>query len=268
MALKLRRLSLELEFVYKMIKKGYYIVFLVFLIACNSENANDCFQVEGTIIETSFGVPEFTKIRTEGEVSLVIKQGSIQDVYLETGENLLSDISVSVQGETLVIKDDNKCNLVRDYGITRAFVTIPNLTEIRNSSSYDIKSEGVLDFPELLLVSNTSGGIDDVRKGGDFYLNINCENLKVSANGQSVFYISGNASNARLSFTDENPRFEGADLVVTDLRILQVSANKMIVNPQETITGTIRGTGDVISKNRPAVVKVEEAFTGKLVFED
>lgn len=251
-----------------MIKKNWYILLLIFIVACNSEKANDCFQSEGTIVEISYDVSAFSKVRIEGEVSLVIKQGSVQDVYLETGENLLSDVSIRVEGETLVIKDSNKCNLVRDYEITKAFVTIPNLTEIRNSSSYDITSEGVLSFPELLLVSNTSGGIDDVRKGGDFYLQINCDDLRVSANGQSVFYISGNASKATLSFTDENPRFEGANLLVDDLRILQVSANKMIVNPQEKIAGVIRGTGDVVAFNRPAIVEVEENYTGQLIFQD
>ncbi len=215
------------------------MVLLIFLVACNSEIGNDCFQAEGTIIETSFDVSEFTKVRIEGEVSLVIKQGSVQSVFLETGENLLNDITVTVEGKILVIKDSSKCNLLRGYGFTKAIVTVPNLTEIRNSSSFDISSEGVLVFPELLLVSNTSGGIDDVRKGGDFYLNIDCDELNVSANGQSVFYISGNASRARLSFTDENPRFECANLLINDLSILQVSANKMIVNPLEKISGII-----------------------------
>jgi hypothetical protein len=95
-----------------------------------------------------------------------------------------------------------------------------------------------------------------------------CDNLNVSANGQSVFYISGNANKARISFTDENPRFEGSNLIIDELEILQISANKMIVNPQEKISGVIRGTGDVDALNRPAIIEVEEFFTGRLVLQD
>ena len=248
--------------------KNYYIILFVLCVACNTENANDCFQVEGSIIETTFEVAEFTKLRIEGEVTLIVKQGVTQEVLIETGENLLSDVSVSLDGETLIIKDSNKCNFFRDYGITTAFVTSPNLTELRNSSSYDIIGDGVLSYPELSLVSNTTGGIDDVRKGGDFILQIDCEEFRVSANGQSVFYISGVTDMANLIFGDEAPRFEGAELIIGELSVRQRSANKMIVNPQEKITGVIRGTGDIIALHRPAIVEVEQFFTGQLIFQD
>ncbi len=251
-----------------MIKKSYYILVFIICIACSSENANDCFQASGSIIETTFPVSGFTKIRIEGEVSLIIKQGAVQEVLVETGENLLNDVYVGVEGETLVIRDENTCNLVRDYGITKAFVTTPNINELRNSSTYDITSDGILNFLELLLVSDTSEGIENARKGGDFYLSLNCENLAVRANGQSVFYLSGIATTAQIRFTDEAPRFEGAELQIGELTIFQRSANKMIVNPQNKIAGQIRGTGDVISVNEPPVVEVEQFFTGQLIFQD
>ena len=249
-------------------RKNCFILILISLLGCNSENANDCFQSVGSIVETTFPVSGFTKIRIEGEVSLIIKQGAIEEVVVETGENLFSDVSVTIQGETLVIRDSNFCNFVRDYGITKAVVTTPNITELRNSSSYDITGEGVLNFPDLLLVSDTSGGIEDVRKGGDFYLNLNCENLAVRANGQSVFYLSGTTKNAEISFTDEAPRFEGANLLIDELTFFQRSANKMIVNPQNKIAGEIRGTGDVIAVNEPPIVTVSQFFTGQLIFQD
>ena len=262
-------LNLELEYVFNMIKRTSYLLGILFcLIACNSESVGDCFQTEGAIIEKSYDLATFSEIRIVGEVSLVIKQGDVQEVLLETGENLLNDVYVSIEDETLIIKDENKCNLFRDYGLTKATVTVPNLVRIRNSSTYDVHSEGVLQFPELILVSNTSGGIEDVRKGGDFYINVECEELLISANGQSVFYINGHANKATISFTDENPRFEGRNLMVNVLEVSQVSANDMIVNPQEEIFGSIRGTGNVISVHRPEIVDVEEIFTGRLLFQD
>jgi len=251
-----------------MIKKSYYILVFIICVACSSENANDCFQTSGSIIQTTFPVSEFTKIQIEGEVSLIIKQGAVQEVLVETGENLLSSVFVDVVGETLVIRDESTCNLVRDYGITKVFVTTPNVNSLRNSSTYDITSDGVLNFPELSLVSNTTGGIENVRKGGDFYLSLDCENLIVNANGQSVFYLSGIAINTQISFTDEAPRFEGAELQIGELAIFQRSANKIIVNPQNRIVGEIRGTGDVIAVNEPPVVEVEQFFTGQLIFQE
>ncbi len=249
-------------------KKLIYILCIICCIGCNTENAPDCFQTQGNIISTQFEVPFFLKIRIEDDVSLVIRQGATQRVIIETGENLLNDVSVTVEDEILVIRDSNRCNLVRDYGITKAIVTTPDLKEIRNSSEFHVVGEGVLRFPFLQLVSNTTGGIENSRKSGDFTMTIECDDFRVAANGFSAFYIDGFAEKASIGFEDEVPRFEGRNLIINDLRILQRSANVMIVNPQERLRGEIRGTGDVISVNRPPIVEVEEFFTGRLIFQD
>ncbi|MCB0456575.1 MAG: head GIN domain-containing protein [Flavobacteriaceae bacterium] len=249
-------------------KKIIAIVTIGLLFSCNSENANDCFQTDGKIITTAFNVPNFQKIRIEDDVSLIIKQGITQEVLIETGANLLNDISVAVEGETLVIRNHNGCNLVRDFGITKAIVTVQNITEIRNSSIYHVVGEGELNVPFLRLVSNTTGGLTDSKKSGDFTLTIRCEDFRIEANGYSGFYIDGFSEKATIAFEDEVPRLEGANLIVNDLYVFQRSANKMIVHPVNRIRGVIRGTGNVISVQRPPIVAVEEFYTGRLIFED
>jgi Putative auto-transporter adhesin, head GIN domain len=247
--------------------KKFYFLLVLFSFACDSENAPDCFQLAGTIVQVPISVASFDKIRMEHNVSLVIRQGETQDVILETGENLLSDITVEVNDGILVLRDNNQCNYVRDFGITKVTVTAPNIVEIRNGSSYDVVGEGELNFPNLHLISNTTGGFEDIRKSGDFTMTINSENFTAEANGFSGFYIDGQTENATISFEDEWPRFEGAELIVDDLRIFHRSANKMIVNPQLSIRGRIIGVGDVISLNRPEIIEVEELYSGRLLFQ-
>ena len=62
-------------------------------------------------------------------------------------------------------------------------------------------------------------------------------------------------------------RVEASDLIIQNLNIFHRSTNKMIVNPQQSITGEIRSLGDVISKNIPPVVEVTEYYTGTLIFD-
>ena len=249
-------------------KKLLFVGLIFLLLSCASENSWDCVQAAGDSISREYSVSDLSKIRIEDDLMLYLKQGDTQQVTLETGENLLSDISVTIEEKTLVVKNHNNCNLVRDYGITKVFVTTPNITEIRNSSAYDVIGEGILNFPKLTLVSNSSPGPETIRKSGDFYLNINSEEFRITANGQSVFYITGKAEKATLSFEDEMPRFEGKDLIINELTVFQRSANKMIVNPQQSVIGKIVATGDVISHNRPPLVDVKEFFTGRLLFKD
>ncbi|HAV54234.1 MAG TPA: DUF2807 domain-containing protein, partial [Aequorivita sp.] len=133
-------------------KKLFFAGLVFLLFSCDSENGWDCVQVAGDSISKEYFVSDFTKLRIEDDVTLHLKQGDSTKIILETGENLLGDISVGVEGNTLVVKDNNDCNLVRDYGITKVFVTVPNLTEIRNSSAFDVIGEGILNFPQLTLV--------------------------------------------------------------------------------------------------------------------
>ena len=250
-------------------KKIKYIwILLVVLVSCDIDNVSDCFQSTGAIISTEFQVEPFTKIRFENDISLVLKQDSIQQVVIETGENLLSNIQVKVENGVLIIQDNNSCNLVREYGVTKAYISVSNLTEIRNSSSRDITSNGVLNFPSLSLVSNTTGNIEGTNKSGDFILQVVCEDFYVSANGQSIFYITGDTKNANLKFTDEWPRFEEENFKIDTLSFLQRSATYIKVSPQKKVSGEIRGTGDVILVNRPDIIEVEEFFTGRLIIED
>lgn len=249
-------------------EKLFFIGLVFLILSCNSDTSWDCVQAAGDTISKEYVLSEFSKIRIEDDVTLYLKQGETQEIKLETGENLLGDISVTIDGETLIVKNKNSCNLVRDYGITKVFVTTPNITEIRNSSAYDVIGDGVLNFPQLTLISNSSSGPETIRKSGDFYLNINCDQFQISANGQSVFYITGYSQKASLSFDDEMPRFEGQNFVIDELTVSQRSANKMIVNPQQSIIGKIVATGDIISHNRPPLVDVKELFTGRLIFKD
>jgi len=43
-------------------------------------------------------------------------------------------------------------------------------------------------------------------------------------------------------------------------------SNDMIVNPQISLTGELRGTGNLISLNTPPIVEIDQLYTGQLIF--
>ena len=246
-------------------------ILATFLFSCDSENANDCLQTDGKIITYEITVPTFSKIQMENDIRVTLKEGPEQKVEVETGENLVSDLFFGVEDETLILQNNNGCNFLREFGRTKVTITSPNITFIRQASSFAIESEGVLSYPELLIFSNTnpnSLNIEDPNKSGRVQLNLDTELLTISANGSSNFVISGNADRANINFSDEFPQFNGRDFLVNDLTITHTSAANMVVNPLNSIQGVIRATGDVIVVNEPPLVDVEVLFTGILIFED
>ena len=103
-------------------KIGYILSLLVF--ACNSEDANDCFQTSGDIIQVEIDVNSFDQILVNRDIELVIKEAPDFKVTVETGENLINDVEIEVIGDRLVLTDNNTCNYIRDFGITKVFVDL------------------------------------------------------------------------------------------------------------------------------------------------
>jgi len=246
-------------------KKTLYILSLVTLLGCNSENAPDCFQNAGDLVQKEFVVADFTKITTFKNVELFISQGATQQVIVETGEFLINDIEVLVQNDRLLLTDNNGCNLIRDYGLTKVYVTSPNITEIRNSSQLPVNSLGVLGFETLDLISE--GFTEDFNSVGDFNIEIDNTNLKTVSNNFSSFLVFGNTQNLEISYPSGNGRFEGRFLTAQNVDVFHRGTNDIIVNPQQSLTANLISTGDVIVVNTPPIIDIQEQFTGRVLFE-
>jgi len=234
-------------------------------VACNSEDAFDCFQTEGNLVQQEITVDAFERILVNRDVELIVKEGAEYKVIIETGENLLNDIEAVVVGNQLQLTDNNTCNYVRDYGITKVYLTAPNLKEIRHSSQYDVSSDGMLTYPNLRIISedyNVPGNFTV----GDFRLELAVDELIVIANNISSFYLSGTVNDLFVGFYSGAGRFEGENLIAQTIEVFHRGSNDMIVNPQVSLSGELRGTGNLISVNQPPTVDVEQFYTGALIF--
>ncbi len=248
-------------------KKFVYILFSIILLSCNGDNVPDCFQNSGAIVQQLFEFDTFDKITVYERIELIVKDEPTQKVVVESGEYLMNDIVAKVENGILILENHNSCNLTRDYGITKVYVSSPNLTEIRNSSGLTISSDGFLNYSNLRLVSEDFNATYVTHTDGDFNLQVNCDKIDIVVNNLSNVFISGLVNNLFLGFYSGDARFEGANLIAQNIDIFQRSSNDMIVNPQQSLTGEIRGTGDVISLNHPPIVNVEEFYTGRLIFQ-
>ena len=246
-------------------RKIIYLLALSFF-ACNSEDAYDCFQASGSLVQQEISVSDFESILVNRDIELIIKEASVYKVTIETGENLINDVKAEVIGDQLVLTDNNSCNYVRDYGMTKVYVEAPNLTEIRTSTQFEIASDGILNYETLTLYSEDFNENNDYTIG-DFRLTLNSENFKIVSNNLSFYYIDGVVETLFVGFYSGAGRFEGENLIAQNVTVFQRSSNDMVVNPQQSLTGELRGTGDLISVNQPAIVEVERFYDGQLLFE-
>ena len=172
----------------------------------------------------------------------------------------------------LVIKDNSSCNIARDYGQTTVYVTIPDGTilplipelELHCKTEQKIQSDGVLHSPIVRLFAIGDDG--DGAGTGDFYINVDNGQFVVESNNVSNFYISGHCSEMLLNFYFGDGRFYGENLRAENIKLYHRGSNDMFVYPIQKIEGTIFATGNVVLKNVPPIVNVDEVYRGRVIY--
>ncbi|BAO54394.1 head GIN domain-containing protein [Nonlabens marinus] len=235
--------------------------------SCDSEEGLNCTQTAGDIQSFEVDIDAFDKVVIFERMGATFKQGPIQKVVVTTGENLFNDIELKVVDGQLQIINNNGCNVIRNYGITQIEITSPNLTEIRTSTGEDIISDGVLNYPNLTLLSEDATVEEDFyNTDGDFRLALDVQNLTIVSNNLSYFYLSGTVENANITFLEGDGRIHAEDLEIQNAQIFHRGTSEWRMEVKQNIAGTINGYGDVILNNQPTTVDVDETWRGRLIY--
>lgn len=242
-------------------QKTIWIILFVFLVSCEKE----CNEDFGAIIQKEISLPLFDEIIVNSGIEMVIKQDVTQQVIVETGENRFDNVHINVTNNVLELQADSSCSLNPSLPAVKVYINCPDIKSIRNSSEYTIASDGVLTYPSLQLISEDYDS--DYLNFGDFDLEVNNNSINVISNGLSITRVSGATTSLGLYYYSGIGKFEGRDLLAEHINLFHRADNNLRVNPQQSLTGDILSTGDVISYNHPPVVEVSEHFMGRLIFE-
>ena len=246
-------------------KFSLLIVLFLALTAC--EKPSDCVESSGPTIIKEIAVQPFKKIKVYRGIEVVITEGSEYKVEIVAGSNFIDNVEVRQNGDQLIFKDDVSCNWVRAYGNTKILVTTPTLEEVYSKTDRNISSNGVLTFPYISFVAMDKDGDGESGVGtGDFILNVNNAYLNIANNNVSRFYLSGQTNTANFNFYFGDGRIEAQNLTAQNIIVYHRGSNDMVVNPIQSISGTMNSTGNIILKNVPPIVQVEELYQGRVIY--
>lgn len=142
-----------------LLKKFPYLLILVAFSGCSEDDFCNCLKRTGPAATEARNVPAFSKIEMNNNIDVELVQDTVDKVFITCGENLLDGISTEVEGSTLILKNNNKCNWMRDLGNKfTARIHVRNLDYILNQGTGDIKCLDSLRYsPFLLECSNGTG---------------------------------------------------------------------------------------------------------------
>jgi hypothetical protein len=170
-----------------MMSRLKYFVFacLCIFISCKKENALDCFKSTGKEKQESRTMQAFDMINITDKFEVELLQGNEYKVEISAGEHLIKNILTSVNGRTLTVSNNNKCNFVRGYKrIIGIKVTLPHLMYLENNGV------GVVRLNKAFKQDSVSVR---VASSGDVHVEGNYGTIKTSSNGNGDMYIRGTA---------------------------------------------------------------------------
>jgi len=241
------------------------ISFLLVFISC--EKPSECIESTGDIVSKIVPVNPFSRIKVYRGIAIEITQGPEYKVEIKSGSNLINNISVTQNDNQLIFTDNTTCNWLREYGQTTIYITTPTLDEIYSKTERDIRSNGLLTFPTLKVYSIDKNGDGESSAGtGDFYFTINNNLMQIESNNVSNFFISGSTNTEIINFWAGDSRIDSSNLTAQNISVFHRGSNDMIVKPIQSISGKMFSTGNIILKNNPPIVDVQQLYQGHIIY--
>lgn len=242
------------------------LFFLVSLMATSCSKMDQLFNNGEPVTERREMAHRFSAISMYNNVNVKLVQSSYPHLELTCPKNLIEKVTTEIEGDTLVIKNENEYNWLRsfDYSIDLT-VYYDSLRQINFASVGDLLCTDSIKGIAEQTIDSTGGFIDtitihnfnlNINEGcGDIDLTFNCNVVKNNfGNGTSKVTFRGKAE-----YTEIIMRSYGVvhaeNLNSNFVRVQSHSTNDAYVWARSKLTVWLYSIGNVYYRGNPWVVK-------------
>ena len=236
------------------------LLILIFLFTtCKKDHMLDCFKNAGNTVTESRTASPFVNIDLNDNVDLVLNPNAAFYINVTAGENLVNGIITEIDGNTLYIRNENRCNWMRSFKNTYTVeVGMDKPVTITYYGSGDINCKDTIRSDEFTFdVRNGSGSINFLFNCPKIHLNNHTGRADIHAKGFSatsyiylndVGTLDAEALNTYNSYITNNSTGDCKVRVSEDLGVLMYYIGNIYYtgNPH-TISKEITGEGKLIA---------------------
>ncbi len=229
--------------------------------SCKKESMCDCVKSTGATNVIYHDVKDFNCIYLRDKMDMYLTQGPEFEVRVEAGENLQRLIKAELDGETLKVFNNNRCNWVRGYNRKiKVFITAPYFKHIRHAGLGTIESLNTIVQDTISLRTENSG---------DFRLDLNTYRIAGSAHGNGDMYLTGTTNRLESDYTGTNYLYAYGLTVSEYVYLHSVSIGNAYVNAPENglMDIGIDRAGNVYYKGNPSTIHLTKNGKGNLIQE-
>lgn len=189
----------------------------------------------------SIDIGRFENLRLNSSADVSISLGKSQQINLTTDDNLLSNVSFTIKGDTLVISNDKS---YRTRLGTKIDIEVPALDGVKVYGSGDIDVEGAERMEDFTA---------RVYGSGDISLDeINVSHLDLEVNGSGDIVAEGSTKELRIKVNGSGD----VDARAMESKNAQARVNgsgDIVLHVTEELNAAVSGSGDIRYKGSPKV---------------
>ena len=205
------------------------------------EEIRDCTDGDGGIVTQEIELDDFHSIELQSSSDVEIWQGDVQKVEVTGHQNIIDKLETDVINKTWDIDLEKGC--YKDLEDMTVVITIPDVENVKISSSGDVSLNGDMDLDRLDLKINGSG---DIAANGSLIM----DDLKIKINGSGNIEIDGETETQSIEILGSG-KVRTFDLQTQDSAIKVNGSGDVEVAVSEKLDIRILGSGDVFYKGSP-----------------
>ena len=229
------------------------IVLSVTLGSCVYDGWNQGISGNGNVIEESRDVSGFNGVHVSSGIDVYLTEGKDFELRVEADENLMEVIVTELKGNILIVRTDR--HGIRHAKSRKAFVTLPELGELKVSSAADCVGKTPFNCQDLEL---------EVSSAGDLTLEVYADRifLDISSSGDARLEGRTNFLDVSLSSAGDLHAF---DLIAKKAEVDVSSAGDARVFAEDEISMNVSSAGNIYYMGDAKVVRSRTSSTGDII---
>ncbi len=237
-----------------------FTVFLSVILfsTCQKEHLFDCFTSTGKTITQYRDPGTFSRIEVKNSIDVILYPDTTPFIHVTAGEHLIDGIITELEGNTLYIRNENRCNWVRSFESSYTVkIGMRNPEDIEYFGSGEIRCMDTIRSTEFTFNSwNGSGSI---------YLLLDCEKSHINNNAGRTDIHAAGFSGVSYVYIHDTALLEATNLETGFTFIRNSSTGDCSIYVTKEVVAEIKYFGNIYYRGNPYKVVENISGEGRLI---
>jgi len=236
----------------------FVIIGIPLIMSGCAKNGGACLSTTGPMIRQARNVPYFNLIDLQDNVNLILTTDTANYVKVEAGQNIINGVTTNVADGRLIIRNNNKCNWLRDYSRpVNVYASVNKLWKIIYNGSGDIKTTGTLTQDSLRI--EVMGGCGTIEVTLDLW-----QGSFTLGTGTVGFILHGVCAISSV-YSGDFGLFDARDMKTGYTFITSKGSNDCYVQVVNSLEATIGSIGNIYYSGDPKSIKTQINGSGEVL---